>query len=119
MKAALWNLLQNNIHPFLLLFCFLSSSVILDATKWGPNFWIFSWIAKIPSISTGDFFVSQGNVEYVNKLIQSFSPSEVLYQKSQTSKYNVDFDSSYFSYALDDWPYTYDYSADLLINQFK
>ena len=70
-------------------------------------------------ISTGDFFVSQGNVEYVNKLIQSFSPSEVLYQKSQTSKYNIDFDSSYFSYALDDWPYTYDYSADLLINQFK
>ena len=53
-------------------------------------------------ISTGDFFVSQGNVEYVNKLIQSFSPSEVLYQKNQTSKYNFDFDSSYFSYALDD-----------------
>ena len=42
MKAALWNLLQNNIHPFLLLFCFLSSSVILDAPEWDPNFLTFS-----------------------------------------------------------------------------
>ena len=42
MKLHVWNLLQNNIHPFLLIFCFLSSSVILDATEWGPNFFIFS-----------------------------------------------------------------------------
>ena len=41
MKAALWNLLQNNIHPFLLIFCFESSSVLLDATEWGPNFFTF------------------------------------------------------------------------------
>ena len=41
MKLALWNLLQNNIHPFLLLFCLLSSSGILGATEWGPNFRTF------------------------------------------------------------------------------
>ena len=32
-------------------------------------------------ISTGDFFVSEGNLEYINKLIQSFSPAEILHQK--------------------------------------
>ena len=40
-KLALWNLWQNNIYPFLLLFCFLSSSGILGATEWGPNFKTF------------------------------------------------------------------------------
>ena len=47
MKAALWNLLQNNIHPFLLLFCFLSPSVISGATEWGQNFLTFIVIIKI------------------------------------------------------------------------
>ena len=44
MKLHIWNLLQNDIHPFLLLFCFLSSSVILGATKWGPNFFTFIFV---------------------------------------------------------------------------
>ena len=41
MKAALWNLLHCNIHYFLLLFCFIGSSVHSCATKWGSDFWIF------------------------------------------------------------------------------
>ena len=52
-------------------------------------------------ISTGDFFVSQGDIEHINKLIQSLSPSEILYQKSKRKQFNVDFDSSYFSFPID------------------
>ena len=70
-------------------------------------------------ISTGDFFVSQGDVEHINKLIQSLSPSEILYQKSRRKQFNVDFDSSYFSFPIDDWPYTYEYATELLLTQFK
>ena len=70
-------------------------------------------------ISTGDFFVSQGDIEHINKLIQSFSPSEILYQKSRRKQFNVDFDSSYFSFPIDDWPYTYEYATELLLTQFK
>ena len=44
MKLRLWNILQNNIHPFLWLFCFLSSSVISGATEWGPHFLTFFFI---------------------------------------------------------------------------
>ena len=70
-------------------------------------------------ISTGDFFVSQGDIEHINKLIQSLSPSEILYQKSRRKQFNVDFDSSYFSFPIDDWPYTYEYATELLVTQFK
>ena len=70
-------------------------------------------------ISTGDFFVSQGNIDYVNKLVQSFSPSEILYQKTSKKRYFEDFGSNHFSYPIEDWPYSYDYSYELLINQFK
>ena len=70
-------------------------------------------------ISTGDFFVSQGDIEHINKLIQSLSPSEILYQKSRRKQFNVDFDSSYFSFPIDDWPYTYEYATELLLTQFK
>ena len=70
-------------------------------------------------ISTGDFFVSQGNIDYVNKLVQSFSPSEILYQKTTKKRYFEDFGSNHFSYPIEDWPYSYDYSYELLINQFK
>ena len=47
MKLHLWNHLQNNIHPFVWLFCVLSSSVILGATEWGQNFLTFIVIIKI------------------------------------------------------------------------
>jgi len=70
-------------------------------------------------ISTGDFFVSQGDIEHINKLIQSLSPSEILYQKSRRKQFNVDFDTSYFSFPIDDWPYTYEYATELLLTQFK
>jgi DNA mismatch repair protein MutS len=70
-------------------------------------------------ISTGDFFVSQGNIDYINKLVQSFSPSEILYQKTTKKRYFEDFGSNHFSYPIEDWPYSYDYSYELLINQFK
>ena len=53
-------------------------------------------------ISTGDFFVSEGNLEYINKLIQSFSPAEILHQKSCLSRYQSEFNFDYFSYPVID-----------------
>ena len=70
-------------------------------------------------ISTGDFFVSEGNLEYINKLIQSFSPAEILHQKSCLSRYQSEFNFDCFSYPLDDWSYNFDYAHELLINQFN
>jgi len=70
-------------------------------------------------ISTGEFLVSQGSVDYINKLIQSFNPSEILSQKSLDKKFEHDFGSDYFTFSIDDWPYKLDYANELLINQFE
>ena len=70
-------------------------------------------------ISTGEFLVSHGNSEYVNKLVQSFSPSEVLFQKSQKDKFKSDFLFEKFSFALDDWPYNIEFANESLIEQFN
>ena len=70
-------------------------------------------------ISTGEFLVSQGTTDYVNKLVQSFSPSEILFQKSKKEKFKSEFLFEKFSYALDDWPYNIEFANELLIEQFN
>jgi len=95
----------------------------LDSTK--NNFLASIYYSKellgvsFLDISTGEFLVSQGNAEYVNKLVQSFSPSEVLFQKSQKDKFKSDFLFEKFSFALDDWPYNIEFANELLIEQFN
>jgi DNA mismatch repair protein MutS len=70
-------------------------------------------------ISTGEFLVSRGNVDYVNKLIQSFSPSEILFQRSLKKNFEEDFGYDNFCFPIDDWQYKFDYTNELLINQFE
>jgi DNA mismatch repair protein MutS len=70
-------------------------------------------------ISTGEFLVSQGNVDYINKLIQSFSPSEILFQRSLRKEFEEDFGFDNFCFPIDDWQYKFDYANELLIDQFE
>ena len=69
--------------------------------------------------STGEFLAAEGNSSNINKLLQSFNPSEVIYQHNEKSKFISNFGSSFFSYPLDEWVYTDDYTNELLINQFN
>jgi DNA mismatch repair protein MutS len=69
-------------------------------------------------ISTGEFLVAQGSVDYIDKLLQSLSPSEVIYQKNKRRKFEEDFGTSFYTYSLDDWAFTTDYTNELLHKQF-
>jgi DNA mismatch repair protein MutS len=69
-------------------------------------------------ISTGEFLIAEGNNDYVDKLLQSLSPTEVIYQKSKNKNFKQDFGSSLFTHMLDDWAFTTDYTTDLLNKQF-
>jgi len=69
-------------------------------------------------ISTGEFLVAQGSVDYIDKLLQSLSPSEVIYQKNKRRKFEEDFGTSFYTYSLDDWAFTSDYTNELLHKQF-
>ena len=69
-------------------------------------------------ISTGEFLVAEGTTNYIDKLLQSLSPTEVIYQKNKRRKFEEDFGSSFYSFGLDDWAFTSDYANELLNKQF-
>ena len=70
-------------------------------------------------VSTGEFLVSQGNQEYVDKLLQNFSPSEVLVPKQFKQKFKEAFGEDYHAFFLDDWIFKEDYAQESLTNHFK
>ena len=69
-------------------------------------------------ISTGEFLVSEGSSDYIDKLLQSLNPTEVIFQKNKRRKFEEDFEGSFYTFGLDDWIFTNDYAAELLNKQF-
>ena len=69
-------------------------------------------------ISTGEFYLAQGGFEYIDKLIQSFRPSEVVIQKSKKQKFTELFGSKFYISTFDDWVFTSDFSNELLLKHF-
>ena len=70
-------------------------------------------------ISTGEFLTSQGNEEYIDKLLQNFSPSEVLIQKNNRTQFKEIFGEDFNTFYLEDWIYKEDYAFDTLTNHFQ
>jgi DNA mismatch repair ATPase MutS len=63
-------------------------------------------------ISTGEFLIAEGSLEYIDKLIQGFEPSEIIYQKKMTTLFKENFGEKYYTYKLEDWVFTFDFSQD-------
>lgn len=70
-------------------------------------------------ISTGEFLVAEGTSEYIDKLLNSFSPKEVLYDRGKRKDFEAQFGTRFYTYALDDWAYTPDTSIERLLKQFE
>ena len=70
-------------------------------------------------VSTGEFFAAQGNWEYIDKLLQSFSPSEVIYQKQHKAAFTQRYADSFFTFTLEDWVFSQTYTEELLLNHFQ
>ncbi|QDK81438.1 DNA mismatch repair protein MutS [Spirosoma sp. KCTC 42546] len=70
-------------------------------------------------ISTGEFLASQGNSAYVDKLLQSFNPSEVLYCKRNRQEFGILFGDKFHTYTLEDWAFTYDFGYNFLKQHFQ
>ena len=70
-------------------------------------------------ISTGEFLTSQGNAEYIDKLLQNFSPSEVLVSKQKRTLFYEMFGNDFHTFYLEDWVYQTDYAYETLIKHFK
>lgn len=70
-------------------------------------------------ISTGEFLVTQGSNEYIDKTIQSFIPSEIIVQKNKVQDFKDIFGSQYYTNTLDEWVFKYDFGFESLIKHFE
>ncbi|MFT7165032.1 MAG: DNA mismatch repair protein MutS, partial [Flavobacterium sp.] len=70
-------------------------------------------------VSTGEFLTAQGNAEYIDKLLQNFSPSEVLIPKNNKNQFREIFGEDYHSFYLEDWIYKEDYAFEILTKHFQ
>ena len=70
-------------------------------------------------ISTGEFLVAEGTAEYVDKLLSSFSPKEVLFDRTKKKEFESIFGNKFFSYALEDWAYIPDSANERLLKHFE
>jgi DNA mismatch repair protein MutS len=69
-------------------------------------------------ISTGEFYVGQGNINYISKLVNDFSPSEILYSRNNDSLFQDNFQSKAYTFRLDDWVFQNDFALEKLNIQF-
>ena len=97
------NILENRENNFL-------ASVHFDKKMAGVAFL---------DISTGEFLTAQGNYEYIDKLLNSFQPKEVLFQRGRGQEFSEIFGSKFYTYNLEDWVYTTDAATDRLIRHFE
>jgi DNA mismatch repair protein MutS len=70
-------------------------------------------------VSTGEFLTSQGNAEYIDKLLQNFNPSEILIPKNNKNDFRETFGDDYHSFYLEDWIYKEDYAFEILTKHFQ
>ncbi len=70
-------------------------------------------------VSTGEFLTAQGNEEYIDKLLQNFSPSEVLIPKQNKNDFKEIFGEDYHNFYLEDWVFKEDYALEMLNNHFQ
>jgi len=69
-------------------------------------------------ISTGEFLIAQGGNEYIDKLLQSFRPSEVIVQKNKLRQFEDLFTEKFYTNTFEDWVFTKDFSYDILVKHF-
>jgi DNA mismatch repair protein MutS len=70
-------------------------------------------------ISTGEFYLAEGNMNYIDKLLQNFKPSEIVIQKNKTGVFKEQFGEKILLTGFDDWVFTTDYAMDLLTKHFQ
>lgn len=70
-------------------------------------------------VSTGEFLVAEGDVEHIDKLLQSFKPSEILFQKQFKKQFQEHFGANFFTYQLDDWVFTKEFGEENLLKHFE
>ncbi len=70
-------------------------------------------------ISTGEFFVAEGNKEYADKLLQSLRPAEIVFQRNKQKQFKENFGTKFYTYHLEEWIFAEAYATELLLKHFQ
>ncbi|MBR6076964.1 MAG: DNA mismatch repair protein MutS, partial [Paludibacteraceae bacterium] len=70
-------------------------------------------------ISTGEFLTTEGTSDYIEKLLNSFQPKEVLHDRNRREDFIATFGNKYLTYEQEDWIYTTDAAMDRLLHHFE
>lgn len=97
------NVLENRENNFL-------GCVHFDRTSAGVAFL---------DISTGEFMMGEGSLDYVDRLLTTFMPKEVLYEKGKRSLFTETFGSKWLTYPFDDWAFEPTQARERLLRQFE
>ncbi len=96
-------LLEHNSNNFL-------AAVHMDGEQFGLAFL---------DISTGEFFVAEGNQEYADKLLQSLKPAEVIFQRSHQKVFKEVFGTRFYTYTLESWIFDLPFATESLLKHFQ
>ena len=96
-------LLEHNSNNFL-------AAVHIDEEKMGVAFL---------DISTGEFFVAEGNADYIDKLLQSLKPAEVIFQRSNQKFFKETFGNKFYTYTLESWIFEEAFATEILLKHFQ
>jgi DNA mismatch repair protein MutS len=69
-------------------------------------------------ISTGEFFIAEGDLDYIDKLLQTFQPAEVIFQKGKQAFFTERFGKKFYFYSLDTWIFDFRYAEEGLLRHF-
>jgi len=70
-------------------------------------------------ISTGEFLTTEGSFDYIDKMLSSFSPKEVLYDRNKQKAFETYFGDKHYTFKLDDWIFTEENANSRLLKQFE
>jgi DNA mismatch repair protein MutS len=70
-------------------------------------------------VSTGEFLVAQGSLNYIEKLIQNFKPNEILFEKNKRNQLNNLVLDNFYSFGIDDWAFKYEFGYESLNHHFE
>jgi DNA mismatch repair protein MutS len=70
-------------------------------------------------ISTGEFYAAQGDAGYIDKLFQSFTPSEIVVEKSKLQLFKSEYGDKLLCTTFDDWVFTSEFASDILLKHFQ
>ncbi len=96
------NILPNKENSFL-------ASIYFGAKSTGVSFL---------DISTGEYFLAEGDDRYIDKLLSNMQPKEIIYQRGCEDRFEAAFGNKHYTYRLEEWVFSSDINYDKLCKQF-